>query len=361
MPLQIQLVGTGPGRGLFEISGLETGADALELAIQRNRDERYLGPDLSWQTSAHWHWCPRVDTDGKVLRLAAGPDIVDGVLGSAVNALRVELGGEERRLSAVLRMRGLVGSPAGADRRRAGLAPLSVPDAGEQAAMRTAPAPLPGRRPVWLLATLLGAGAALAALSLAWHGGLFDSERLERTATAGQAARPDGVAAPAADAGGGATGEAGRADTPKARSGPEPAPGGRAFVQGYLAHHPTPRALYETALARASTGDCEAAVLLLERAASADAGIAGRVAALYDPDGFRASPCIESPDRSSALIWYEDAAKAGHRFSQRRLGRLLTEQHPSGLLHEEGLHWLRRAAAQGDQEARRIIDRLEGL
>jgi TPR repeat protein len=139
----------------------------------------------------------------------------------------------------------------------------------------------------------------------------------------------------------------------------EPAPAGRAFVQGLLAQKPAAQALYNAAETREAAADCEAAVLLYERAANADPGVAGRVARRYDPGDFRPSPCIPSPDLQSALVWYEDAARAGHTWAQRRLGRLLTGQKRSGILYEEGRDWLARAAAGGDEEARRILDGLD--
>ena len=79
----------------------------------------------------------------------------------------------------------------------------------------------------------------------------------------------------------------------------------------------------------------------------------------YDPDDFQASPCIGAPNRESAQVWYEDAARAGDTAAQRRLGQLLVEQAASGIIYEEGRDWLRKAAAAGDGAARQTLDRLE--
>jgi hypothetical protein len=89
MPLQIQLTGTGPGQGVFDISGGELAGESFELAVQRSSDEKFLGTDLLWQNAPYWHVCYRIDGEPERLRLAAGAEIVDGVVESSVHALRV--------------------------------------------------------------------------------------------------------------------------------------------------------------------------------------------------------------------------------------------------------------------------------
>jgi hypothetical protein len=366
MPLQIQLKGVGPGRGVFEISGGridgQIGVDAVELAVQRNADDKFLGPDLVWQSSIHWHWCARVDADTATLRLDAGPEIVDGVLGSSVNAMLVEVRAGGRRDSGILRIHGLVGSPAGAERVR--------PRPAQAAPSRATPVPgeppassVNGRRsfPGWLLFALVAAGIGLAALGTAWQLGVFDLSLAPapRDFPAAPAPGP-GLQAPSGVPGGEpATSESVPAPLTGERASQEPSLRGRAMVQRYLATNPSAEGLYAEAQSREALGDCEAAILLFERAAAADPMIAARVAGRYDPVTFEPSRCIALANRESALVWYEDAARAGDRESQRRLGQMLIEQADSGVLHEEGRDWLRKAADGGDPEARRLFEGLE--
>jgi hypothetical protein len=363
MALQIQFKGTGPGQGVFEIAGPEMSRiseDAVELAVQRNADDMYLGPGLTWQTSIHWHWCPRVDTDQGALRLAAGAEIVDGVLGSAVNALLVEIRAGGERDSGILRIHDLVGSPAGAERPRS----RAAPSAPSTATITAIEPPLPRADgpsrafPAWLLLFLVFFGLGLAAVGTAWYLGIFDSPEVAGSHGT-PAPEPGGreqATEPAVE----------RAPPEPARTPPvegvrvaEPGLKGRALVQRYLATNPPASDLYSQAKAREATGDCEAAILLYERAASADPMIAAGIAARYDPATFEGSSCIAAPDPESALVWYEDAARAGDQNAQRRLGQMLVEQAGSGVLHEEGRDWLRKAAAGGDESARRLLEALE--
>ena len=116
MPLQIQLTGTGPGQGVFDISGGELAGESFELAVQRSSDEKFLGTDLLWQNAPYWHVCYRIDGEPERLRLAAGAEIVDGVVESSVHALRVLVRAGRVQAQGILRTRRLVGSPAGSGR-----------------------------------------------------------------------------------------------------------------------------------------------------------------------------------------------------------------------------------------------------
>jgi hypothetical protein len=363
MPHQVELIGTGPGQGTLEIPDLSVGSDPIEVAIQRNADDRYLGPGLIWQRIPHWHPCARFDHDPRMLRLSAGAEIVDGVLGSAVNALRIHLRGAGVRATATLRIRGLVGTPA-----RAALAPR-----GPATAPRVAPPPRDTQRPAdpggpapqrskWLPASLLSAGLALSALGLAWQAGLLEGPTPEGGGAVAEPPAASGgppTAAGTEEQQGRVAGQRadGAADATRAS---RPGLRGRAFVRDYLAGDPDAGRLLGEAQAREASGDCEAALLLYERAAAADPGAAARVAALHDPALFRATACIAAPQRETALVWYEDAARAGDAPSQRRLGQLLLEGRGSGVLYEEGVDWLRRAAANGDETARQVLDGLGG-
>jgi TPR repeat protein len=130
-------------------------------------------------------------------------------------------------------------------------------------------------------------------------------------------------------------------------------------VQQYLEEEPSAEDLYARAQDREQAADCEAAILLYTRAASADPKIAGRVARLYDPAGFKPSPCVESPNRENAMVWYQDAARAGVLAAQSRIGALLVDGSASGVSREQGIEWLRKAAAGGDTDAERTLRELD--
>ncbi len=70
---------------------------------------------------------------------------------------------------------------------------------------------------------------------------------------------------------------------------------------------------------RAKQGDCAAAILLNDRAARANPEAAAQVARLYDPAGFRPSPCITQPSVSNAREYYELAGAGGVADVQPRL------------------------------------------
>jgi hypothetical protein len=360
---------------VFEIAGGDHLAGAsCELAIQRSSDDAFLGTELHWQTTPYWHVCYRIEGSQRDLRLSAGSEIVDGVITSSVHALRVLIRAGRVREQGILRIRQLVGSPARAGGRTTEPVQAS-PTMGDPIIASEGPPPASTDEPDsrrhrmaagFLLLLLLLVAVAGGAWLFGWLDPLIVPEGPleattadppappgepstgQRTSTVAEPERHDPVKPAGA-----------RVEVTETAPAPPNGLSGRQFVQHYLGQAPSAEELYARARDREQEGDCEAAILLYTRGAAADPGIAAEVAHLYDPGGFEPSPCIESPNRENALVWYQDAARAGVLRAQSRLGALLVEQAGSGVTREQGVEWLRRAGAAGDADAQRILGEIE--
>jgi TPR repeat protein len=133
------------------------------------------------------------------------------------------------------------------------------------------------------------------------------------------------------------------------------------LARAFLAENPSPQAIQDQGEDQEQAGDCDAALVLYNRAANADAGFALTLARRFDPEGFVGQGCIQAPDAINASVLYEAPAGAGDTAAQRRLGQILVDREDSGPLFEAGVRWLRLAAQAGDQEAQRLLSRLREL
>jgi len=378
MALNCRLTGIRPGQGEIEVRGSGLSGERFELAVQRSTDEHYLGADATWQTTPYWHRVARISEEAGSLRLAAGSGIVDGLLGSLGAALRVLLRAGGREEQGMLRVKGLLGSEA-ADQTRImpprveevpPSPPRLTPDpspvrALDQALEIIAPerseAPRrPPQRSAWHI-LLLPLALVVSALLGAWYLGWLDpwlqpGQPPEKVAKAEQPDEPPKEPSPPAPETS-APEPSAPAEQPSASPSPSPTPApppakGLARLRELLATSPSPQAMYEQAQQWDQAGDCAAAVPLYARAAGADPAVAAKVARLYDPEGFSPTPCISKPDEANAALWYEDAAHAGDPKAQARLGAILTVRATSGPVHEDGVEWLRKAAAAGETRAK---------
>ena len=366
--MKIELQGSGPGYGILRIDGSFDEPESVALAIQRN-DGHYLGVAQQWQTTPHWHPQFGVQLDGRGLRLDVGPDIVDGVIAVGGIPLRVAVRVDGAEDFGILRIRGeLIGAGAAASAAPAGpqhqgavnaLAEtdLDMPGAemdsniGAQAP-RIEP-PSHSRFGVWLaiLALLLTVSAAV---GVGWYLDLLDAwlgaGQTAPVAEFAPAAPPESEPVPAST------------PAPGPMTEPEPSPepelSGIALARSILEAHPTSDIVYERAERAERQKDCAAALVLFNEAADTDPGFAAALARRYDPQTFAAGGCIEQPDAPYAVVFFSDAAKAGDVAAQRRLGQLMTERERSGATYEEGIEWLRKAKASGDEEARRVLMKL---
>lgn len=130
-----------------------------------------------------------------------------------------------------------------------------------------------------------------------------------------------GGAAPNPDAVAGGNTNTGAATEPTSAANPYEAPQlrGRDYVTWLVDQSPDAATYQAQAERRARQGDCPAVILLYDRAARASPAAAAQVARLYDPAGFRPSPCIDRPSPSNAREYYELAGAGGITDIQPRL------------------------------------------
>ncbi len=381
MPLNIRLETTAPGQGLFRIAGFQAPGDDQELAIQRNLDDRYLGEGQAWQVTPHWHRLPGVVAGDGELSVHAGPQIIDPVAAASHMALRVLVRRGAAEESGVLRITGhLLGSPAarGTGNSDPLLAEVTEPDLeldlelfGERREPPPEP-PTPSRRVVGPLAALLLlvliVGAGIGVWQLGWLDRWIvretppeslvepvpDQVAAETGLTPETAAREPPAPPRAESSAVGAKSVPSAGDEPEVLRGIE-------LARAFLAANPTPEEIQAQAERREQVTDCDAAMVLYNRAAQADPRLAASLANRLDPQGFAAGGCIQAPDTTAASLWYREAADAGDPAAQRRLGQLLIASESSGPLFEDGVRLLRRAAQSGDREAKDLLVRLGKL
>jgi TPR repeat protein len=129
------------------------------------------------------------------------------------------------------------------------------------------------------------------------------------------------------------------------------------FVQGCLGSSPSNQDILKVAEAAAAAGHCDAARrLFVHVAQGGDAQAALAYARRFDPQAKVDKQCT-GDDPDTAAYWYRIPAEAGNVEAQRRLGMLLLQLHASGIEHDEGLKYLRQAAAAGDAEAKAALEK----
>lgn len=377
MLLSVRLETRAPGQGVFRFSGIEVPGAALALAVQRNLDDKYLGEGQVWQTTPHWHRLTGICREGGEQTASVGPEILDPVAAASNMALRVLVRTDAGEASGILRIKGhLLGSPA-AREPDAAMPPVDFapePDLGLELDLefpgetRGPPPELAaeGGRSRGLTAGLFILVLAAAGIG-SWHLGWLDQWvpsdisdlRPETPAPEDQsqgAANPDAIAEPVQNLPARAS-SAYPAELRDVRNGE--ALRGVELARAFLETKPTPGAIQSEAERQEQAGDCDAAMVLYNRAAQTEPRLASAFAGLLDPQGFDRRGCIEAPDKTAATLWYRAAAEADDTSAMRRLGQLLIERETSGPLFEDGVRWLRRAAHAGDPEARAILAKMK--
>jgi hypothetical protein len=329
---------------------------------------------------------PGVESTDDELSVPAGPEIVDPVAAASNMALRVLVRMDGAEESGVLRIRGhLLGSPAARDRDaselRLDLAPEPDPELdldlelpSEQREDLSQP-DADGHGSRGLLAGLLSLVLVCAAGIGAWQLGWLDqwiSSEISHTGPVTPARNlPNKDAAAGSHLEPGATQDAPSPPPPgvpaqgageigtSADAATKPPVRGVQLARAFLAGNPEPQAIHGEAERQEQAGDCDAAMVLYNRAAQADTRLALALARRFDPQGFDGRGCIETPDAINASVLYEEPAASGDPAAQRRLGQLLIEREASGPLFEDGIRWLSRAAQAGDQEAKELLVKLD--
>ncbi len=365
MALKIELKGTTPGFAELAITGGGSDPGPIEIAIQRNQDENYLAQGETWQVTPYWHSISSVveTTDGSLV--SVGSEIVDPIVASAGMMFLAQVRSAGINGQQVMKLTGRVlGSGAAGPGQGDEPSPTQLePQEPTLTPPPPPPPPPPGgsKMGLWIALALLLLALAVGA---AWYLGLFGN-RSEPVP------EPELLADPVLD-----TpvpeqtekteeveeiGEAGQA-SPLVNPQPPAQQSliGRARAQALLRSNPppTPESILSAAAEWENTGDCEAAIIVLNSAAAVDVTASRLLAERYDPASFSEDGCIEAPDAETAIYWYEQPADQGDLTAQSRLGLLLTERTTSGPLYERGLGYLRKASESGDSAAGARLSKL---
>lgn len=359
----------GPGFATLRITGWAHAPEDSVLSIQRNQDGKFLDAQGRWGPEFQ-HALAGMSQEGEVLAGELGPLVVDALLASNNAVYMGRLQGAGSKDQSTLRLMGtILGSAArgtgatphvtgtgfilGEEDLRQALAatqsppepesqsetPQPEPQPEPQPTPQPSPPPVPQAKRSLTWPWLLGAVALLAVLlgGLAWR---FNLPDLIRARLHPQQAQPAAVGP--CDIGG--IKEKTQADELD-------------FVQKCLGSSPSNQDILEVAEAAAAAGRCDAARrLFVHVAQGGDAQAALAYARRFDPQAKVDKQCTGA-DPDTAAYWYRIPAEAGNVEAQRRLGLLLLQLHESGIDHDEGLKYLRQAAASGDAEAKAALEK----
>lgn len=375
----------GPGFAILRIIGWAHAPGETTLSIQYNQNQKYLDAEGQWGPEFQ-HALAGMRQEGGVLVGEVGPLVVDALLATSLVGVMVRLQGAGSKTQAMLLG---VGTILGSAARGRGATPQDVggglilseadlqtlasaqthpepepqpqpetpqPQPEPEPAAEPAPEPQPepqpqpappppsspvpqARRSLMWLWLLLGTVILLAVLGvLAWKFNLpsLIRARLHPQPAQQQAAGPCDIAV--------------IKDKSQA--------GELGFVQGCLGSSPSNQDILKVAEAAAAAGRCDAARrLFVHVAQGGDAQAALAYARRFDPQAKVDKQCT-GDDPDTAAYWYRIPAEAGNVEAQRRVGMLLLQLHESGVEHDEGLKYLRQAAAAGDAEAKAALEKV---
>jgi len=303
--LRATLDGT-PGQGELLIQGWKQDTDGLELAIQRNQDDYYLGDGKYWHASKHWNPLPDVrEEDGKLIA-PVGPWLVDPLSADTRMTYMLYLQNTDGSDKGVLRMVGELLSSGAAGHIEPPPAPIKsepepepiveekpliepkpLPPVEEPATPPELPKPEPVELPLkkksrWLLPTLLLLIILLIGGLAAWWFLLRSPSEPVSVST-----DSDEMVACSAQA---------LADNND----------DLVLIQNCLKTNPSSDEVLTLINAAKQAGRCNLLQrLYAHKAQSGDVTIALAYAREYDPASFKAGGCIESADRETATYWYE--------------------------------------------------------
>lgn len=297
-----------PGHGLLVLPSVAHDAldplGQIEILLQRNQDSRFLALDGKWSASQTWHQVDCALSSGEDVELVLGPGIIDPLVENTQMTYLLQLRCGESLMQGVLRIReGVLSSHAAG----------SMTDPITRVSGRVAPAPEPVRfepEPVvppevdaspqvtprkksshliWIL---------LIALILAIVAGYFVWSALKGTpATPSTATQQPPVAAAAP------------AVTPPAApcstAALSAAKDDLTFLQECLKTNPEAAQILEVIGAAKVAKRCDLMQRLYAfKSQSGDTAVALAYAREFDPE-FHQVGCIASPDKATAIYWYE--------------------------------------------------------
>jgi hypothetical protein len=297
-----------PGHGLLVLQGI--GVDAfdpfgqIEILIQRNQDSRFLALDANWSPSQTWHQVDRALSSGEELVLALGPGIIDPVVKNTQMTYLLEVRCLETAARGVLRIRdGVLSSHAAGSsndpvaRVSGRVAPVAEPSPAEpeqvvQVGLEQEPPATPPKKSnnlIWLLLIALVVGVIAA--YFIWMG--LKPSPVTTAPSTQQPASP-ATSAPVA-----------AAPAPCSTAALSAAKDDLVFLQECLKTNPEGEKVLEVIAAAKSAKRCDIVQRLYAfKSQAGDVAVALAYAREFDPQ-FHQAGCIASPDKATAIYWYE--------------------------------------------------------
>ncbi|MET1027673.1 MAG: hypothetical protein ABWY00_10930 [Dongiaceae bacterium] len=366
MAVKAEIFGEGPGLARIRLSGIDIPAGDCTIQIQRNQSpDSYLGLTGQWQSSPDcWHQLSGRDVTAISggIEFLIGERLVDPILTvQAQNAFRLSL----RSTAGAVTTTALVPSTR---------QPL-LASAARHEAPAEVPEPIPAPKPVEApIAVEAPAPTMTLKADPADHFGAPIREADDREKSPAPAKSRKGLLLGVLAAVVVLGGAAAAAYFYLKPQGQQPAQTAavapteqstREILQAFMKDNPDAAAIVGKADKMKSDGNIDAAVYLYRQGADrGDAHSALQLGILYDPGetvaaagapaNAPANGTVNTLAKSSdtAAFWYGKAADAGLAEAQRRLGNLLTKDHPadSGEF-KNGVTLLQAASKQGDAEA----------
>lgn len=296
-----------PGHGLLVLPSVRHDAidplGQVEILVQRNQDSRFLALDGKWSATQTWHQVDRALSSGDDVELVLGPGMIDPLVENTQMTYLLQLRCGDCLMQGVLRIREGVLSSRAAGSSSDPIARVSgrVVPAPEVARaepeqivtpeLDVKPQPAPEKKSShlgWVL---------LIALIIAIAVGFFVWKSMKGTPTASPPATPQSSsAAPAPSA---------SPPAPCSSAALSAAKDDLNFLQECLKTNPEAAQILEVIGAAKAAKRCDLMQRLYAfKSQSGDATVALAYAREFDPE-FHQVGCIASPDKATAVYWYE--------------------------------------------------------
>ncbi len=296
-----------PGHGLLVLPSVTHDAldplGQVEILVQRNQDSRFLALDSNWSASQTWHQVDRALSSGDDVELVLGPGIIDPLVENTQMTYLLQLRCGESLMQGVLRIRegvlsshaaGSTSDPIARVSGRVAAAPEVTHAVPEQVVTSEAdaqPQPAPEKKSShlgWIL---------LIALIVSIAAGFFVWSSMKGTATPSSVAtQPSLNAAPAPST---------APPAPCSLAALSATKDDLTFLQECLKTNPEAAQILEVIGAAKASKRCDLMQRLYAfKSQSGDTAVAFAYAREFDPE-FHQVGCIASPDKATAVYWYE--------------------------------------------------------
>jgi hypothetical protein len=306
-----------PGHGLLVLLGIEVDAfdpfGQIEILIQRNQDSRFLALGANWSASQTWHQVDRALSSGEQLALALGPGIIDPLVEKTQMTYLLEVRCLETTARGVLRIRDGVLSSHAAGSSIDPVARVSgrvasveepstvVPEQVPQVVVEQEPPATPPKKSnnlIWLL--LIALVVVVVAAYFIWT-----ALKPTPATTPPPAQQSANVTSPAPIAPAPAAPAPAPAPAPCSAAALATAKDDLVFLQECLKTNPEGEKVLEVIAAAKLAKRCDLVQRLYAfKSQAGDIAVALAYAREFDPQ-FHQAGCIASPDKATAIYWYE--------------------------------------------------------